>query len=381
MGTIWHRSVFSTSHETFDGCNMSLTRSFNPALKSLMKELPRYQYGAKHIINPKLCQDVIDKLDLNKKYPNAQNLDIVDVFTGFGMLSTMINFELKPRNHIIIEDGKANLHVWQNRIDALKKLTNNRENFILYPHNGFNWITYDHLINRDRIITPKSLDRTKINDELLIVGNLTSSSFGESLLAQWIMCSVYRNWLQKYGRVRMICIIPEDTAQKFLSGRGFPKRNRSAIKREMFTDTKLISLVANAESGAAPEAHKYDPNVLFNDQPSKILPKSVLPSGALLSVIEIIPKNLELFDVDMLEYILQILMYKSTGRVSESLAQIAPGAEDELAPKLPQELLHKCPRDLTTEEFMSIFNIIDNWAFKPSVSDRIDIMLESSRSF
>jgi len=100
-----------------------------------------------------------------------------------------------------------------------------------------------------------------------------------------------------------------------------------------------------------------------------------------LSVIEIEPKDLGLFDVDLLEYVLQILMYKATGRVIDSLAQIAPGAEVELAPKLSPELLEKCPRDLTTDEFMSIFEVVDNWAFKPSIADRIDIVQEDTRTF
>lgn len=179
----------------------------------------------------------------------------------------------------------------------------------------------------------------------------------------------------------MICVIPEGTAHKFLSGRGFPKRNRSAIKREMFTDTKLIAITQILEVSSSPEGFKYDPNTLFNDQPYCISSKAILPPGTTLSVIEIEPKDLGLFDVDLLEYVLQILMYKATGRVIDSLAQIAPGAEVELAPKLSPELLEKCPRDLTTDEFMSIFEVVDNWAFKPSIADRIDIVQEDTRTF
>lgn len=364
-----------------DGCNMNVIRSFNPSLAPFMKQLPRFLYGSKLIVRSRECQEVIDRLDLRKKYPDSQNLDIIDVFTGYGLLSSMINYELKPRKHVVIEAGKANIEEWTKRINHLKETTNNKENFILYPHDGFNWATYNRLIDQDKIVTPRTVDRSKIHDELLIIGNLTSSSFGESLLAQWIMCSVYRNWLQKYGRVRMICVIPEGTAHKFLSGRGFPKRNRSAIKRQMFTDTKLIAITQILEVSSSPEGFKYDPNTLFNDQPYCISSKAILPPGTTLSVIEIEPKDLGLFDVDLLEYVLQILMYKATGRVIDSLAQIAPGAEVELAPKLSPELLEKCPRDLTTDEFMSIFEVVDNWAFKPSIADRIDIVQEDTRTF
>lgn len=359
-------------------------RSLNPALAEnfLKFGFPKYQYGYRHIVRPQPCQEIIDKLNLKKQYPNSnQSLDIIDVFSGYGLFSTMINYELKPRKHIIIEDTKENVQIWEERIRHLKEKTGNAEHFELYPHNGYNWSTFESLIKKDKLIEPKMKPRDKLHDELLIIGNLTPLKFGESLLAQWIMCSVYQNWLQKYGRIKMVCFVPDTTAQKFLSGPRFPKRNKSAIKRELFTDSKLIGLVEASGDHTIPDGNDFDPNLLVKNQPYVIPSRSILPIGALLAVMEIDPKNLPQMDFDMMEYILQILMYKSTGKLSEALAQLAPGADVDLAPKLSQTILNKCPRDLLAEEILEVFKVFDNWAFKPSLTDTIGIVQEDTRTF
>lgn len=361
---------------------MNKFKSFNPSIAEHFKKigLPKYQYGHKHIIRPQTCQDILNKLNLQQAYPNSSsNLTIVDVFSGYGLFSTMINYELKPKKHVIIEETKENVNLWEDRIKTLEEITGNKENFVLYPKNGYKWETFDHLI-KDKVIEPTFVTREKVHDELLIVANLTPLKFGESLLAQWIMCSVYQNWLQKYGRVRMLCFTPDATAQKFLSGAHFPKRNKSAIKRELFTDTKLIAITESNET-YAPEGSEYDPNILVKDQPVIIPSKSILPLGGQAALIEILPKQLPMIDFDMLEYIIQILMYRSTGKISEALSQLAPGAESDLASKIPKNILQKSPRDMSPEDIYLVFDVFDKWPFKPSFTDTIGIIQEDTRTF
>ncbi|CUM63619.1 uncharacterized protein PRCAT00001201001 [Priceomyces carsonii] len=352
-----------------------------PALAEHFKKMgiPKFQYGHKHVIRPAICHEILKKLELKSKYSNSKRLDIIDVFPGYGLFSSILNQELKPNKHIIVEDSKENVEIWKDRIEYLQKETGNEENFILFPKNGFKWETFDEILQK-KIIEPKYESREKVHDELLIVGNLTTQKFGESLLAQWIMCSVYQNWLQKYGRVRMICFIPDVTAQKFWSGAHFNKRNKSAIKRELFTDSHLIA-VSEVSDNLVPNGNDYDPNLIMKDQPYLIPLKSILPVGASLAVVEIVPTNRPDLDFDMLEYILQILMYRSTGKLSDALSQLAPGADIDLIPKIPKEILNKCPRDLLTEEFLLVYDVFNNWAFKPSFTDTIGIFQEDTRTF
>ena len=63
------------------------------------------------------------------------------------------------------------------------------------------------------------------------------------MLAQWIKCCGHRNWLMKYGKVRMVIFAPSVSAMKFLGEPGFKKRRRTGLKRDLYTDSRLIGVV------------------------------------------------------------------------------------------------------------------------------------------
>lgn len=360
-------------------------RSFNPVLSANFKSIPRssHQYGFKNIIKEQACQLVLDHLKLPQKYPSSKgNLDIIDVFSGYGMLSTMINYELQPRNHIIIDDTKDNKQVWEKRISFLEKNTGNKEKFQYFHMDGHAWETYDTLINKSKVLTPSIQPKTQIHDELLIVANLTSNKMGESLFAQWIQCCACGNWLQKYGRVRMLLLLREATTMKFLAGPGFSKRNRTALKRDVYTDSKLIAISdAQLESGGVP-GDVFDPNLLVKDQPIILPTTSVSPHGGDLSIVEVLPRgDLAGLDINAMDYLAQILMYRSLNAVEEGLAAIAPGAAEDLGPKLPKEILLKLSRQLTREDAIKIHDAYNNWAFKPSYEETMNFFADETRLF
>lgn len=362
---------------------MSL-RSLNPRLIPHFEALPRsaHQYGFKNIIAPKACQSIIDRLQLKKKYPHSEGkLDIIDIFSGYGLFSTMINYELKPRNHLIIDGTKDNEKIWSSRISFLEKNTGNVENLRYFNNDGHSWETYDHIFKEVKAIEPTFQPRTQIHDELLIVANISSNKFGESLFAQWIMCCAYQNWLQKYGRVRMILLVREVTALKFLSGPNFSKRNRASLKRDMFTDMNLIAVSDIQLDSKGTAGDSYDPNLLVKDQPILLPSSSVVPSGGDLAVVEVIPKELPNIDVNAVEYLTQVFMYKSSNTVKDSLNILAPGAETDLGAKLPKEILEKTAKQLSKEDMDRIYDVYNNWAFKPSYEETLNFFSEETRNF
>lgn len=342
-------------------------RSFNPGFKDL-RFFPTKRSGLKSFINPEACQTIIDKLDLKSKYPNATNkLEIVDIFSGFGLLSTMINHELKPKTHVLIEETPACISHYETLASLSPK-----SNFISYPHSGYSWDTFDKMTVDDKLIKPSFQPEDKIHNELLIVANLLSSNYGESLFAQWILCVAHKNWLQKYGRVRMICAIPEQTAQKFLAGPCFNKRNRSAIKRDIFTLTKLIAINEIEGDNYMPDGHNYDPNILIRDQPVVLPLTTIVPMPTRMAIVELEPKPTVNIDLESLDFVSQILMYRATNPLSVSLKYISPGAQEDLSPALAH-LLHKAPRELTSDEFCQVVAAFDSWPFKPNLEERLSL--------
>lgn len=362
---------------------MSL-RSFNPALAAHFKSVPRltFQYGFKNIVLPETCQQIIDAAKLREKYPNSKgNLDIIDVFSGYGLLLTMINHELQPRNHIIVDNTKENTRVWESRIAYLQKTTGNRENFRYFNLDGYSWDSYDHIIKRDRAITPKTCPDSMVHDELLIIGNLSSNKTGESLFAQWVQCSAFGNWLHRYGRVRMLLLAREHTALKFLSGPNCHRRNRLAMRIGVYTDSRLVALSDESSDSPAVVGARYDPNVLVRDQPITLPVLSMLPSGGDLALVEVVPRaGLRDIDVSAFDYIAQILMYKSCSPLREALPALAPGGED-LVGLLDPEILAKTVRALLREDLLRVLDVYLNWAFRPSYEDTLTFLAEETRHF
>lgn len=347
----------------------------NPRLTSFfLGAAPRFQYGFRHLAKVDSCQAILDKLNLKLKY--SPNVDIVDVFSGYGLFSTMLNMELKPRNHVIIENNKVNVGLWMERISHLEKTSNNSENFRLYPYDGYKWETYEKLI-KDGIIAPKFQPRDKINDELLIVGNLTPSKFGEALFAQWIMCCIYKNWLQKYGRVRMLCFVPDVTAMKFISGAKFRKRNKSAVKRELFTDSLLVAISTPADFFDA-DGKGYDPRLILKDDPIPLGSADILPNSGQLALIELEPRDVSSEKFDEYDYVIRSLYFGASNKLRSAINNVGHGAVDDLTPHFTEEMLDKNAKELTLEDWMRIFEVYEKWPFKPSYIETLDIVGEEN---
>lgn len=360
-----------------------LLRSFNPALSSHFKQFPKaqFQYGFKNISTPLGCQKIIDRLDLKSKYPNSKgNLDIVDVFAGFGLFSTMVNYELQPRNHLVIEHHQENANIWRHRLEFLKRTTGNKERFIFSDLDGYSWQTYDTLIKEQGLINPPFRDRKNVHDELLVLGNLTPLKNGESFFAQWLMCSAFQNWLQKYGRVRMVVFTGDTVAQKFFAGPHFRKRNRTSLKRDLFTESTLIGVPGSAGADSSSSSDGFDPRTLVTDQPSPINSASVSPSGAQLCVVEVVPRDTPDIDVNEIDFLTQILLFRQSGCVRDALLILAAGALEDFAPRMTPELLNKRFRDLTREDLYFLYNLYHNWAFKPRFEETISFFVDETRN-
>lgn len=357
---------------------MSVSRSLNPALVAHFNSygLVKFTQGFKNVMQPLILQKIIDKLELPSKYPDSSKMDIIDIFPGYGVFSSMVNYELKPKYHLLIEGNKDCAAMWKDRITHLENKTFNSEHFEVVNKSGYSWTTYDEL-TKDKTIDPSFQSFEDTHNQLLIIGNLTSN-FGESLFTQWIMCSYYRNWLHKYGKVRMLAFIPQESASKFVTMPGYAKRNRTACKLDILTDTKVIAITEHKDR-SKPQGASYDPRILARDQPILLPHSSIIPTGGQVALVEVVPKNIPELDMALLEYIIQLFMYKSTMPVDYMLEYISPGAREQLAPKLRPELRSKQVKTLSGDEYLEIYDVFNDWPFKPTLQETMGITLEEAR--
>ncbi|CAN3363355.1 mitochondrial transcription factor 1 [Diutina catenulata] len=353
-----------------------MLRSFNPAFEKLLT-LPTSVSAARWISSPEKCQQIIDKLDLPSKY-SPGNLDIIEAFSPTFLFSSMVNRELRPRRHVVMVSARQAVNRWTSAIDHLRQTTGNVENYSLYPHDPYQWSSYTSLLQE---MAPPKQDMSKIHDELLFVANVSSPSWGESLMAQWMMCCAHRNWIQRYGRVRMVMTVPEQTAQKFMAGAGFGKRNKSAVKCEMFTKTRLLAITTPTMDIGFREypGFGYDPRVVVRDQPVLLTGDEIRPQNSSFAMVEFEPRAVECpEDFELYEYIMQQLFINKDRPIGEMLSRVALGAED-LASEIPAEILAKGANRLSVEEWDTLWTAFSNWPFKPSVLDTYDMSIDERR--
>ncbi|KAI5960144.1 MTF1 [Candida pseudojiufengensis] len=340
-------------------------RSLNPRLQYSFQSLPRYTHGKSQLKYPEDCQNVINKLNIKEDYNQNHKLNIIDVNPGFGLFSSMINYELQPKKHVLLEKFDENYKNWMNRIETLKSESNNQENFEILKNDPFDWDTYTKLFNDGVIEEPNVKWDDKINDELLVLANWTGKS-DESIIAQWIGCCGNRNWLMKYGKVRMIILMPSITAMKFLSEPGFRKRNRTSLKRDLYTKTKLIAIGEDSEI----LGQGYDPRILVRDQPLVIKKNSFIRSPD-VAIIEMTPGEHKSDSIANIEHLLSGI-FVSSSKLKDLLPRLAPGAEY-LQNYLTNETLEKRASEFTTEDILQFSNAYEQWPFKPSTEETFDI--------
>ncbi|EGW33274.1 uncharacterized protein SPAPADRAFT_136286 [Spathaspora passalidarum NRRL Y-27907] len=345
---------------------MSL-RSFNPAFKQLFADRKPMRLHIHEMLNPHTVQQVLDGMRLKKLYPDGSKLDIIECNPGNGVFSSMVNYDLKPRNHILIESRTKLQQHWKKDLQALQGITGNKENFTLYPRDPYDWQTYLDLTDKDKIIQPVTKSYDQVHDELLLIANWCYDR-GEKIVAQWIGCCGDRNWLQKYGKVRVICMAPSKTVSKFLSEPGFGKRNRTAMKRELFTDSKLLAIIANS---ANLPGEGYDPRVLIRDQPVAAYDNSI-PKSTEMGIFEFYPSGMTTDAIAEMEYLLSPMYMNRSTPLRQILPKIVSGGEG-MAESLPHDLLDRSPREFTTEDILAIAHAYDKWPFKPDYVDTIQL--------
>ncbi|KAI5957610.1 MTF1 [Candida theae] len=345
-------------------------RSYNPALKKFFDKLPRFNYGKSQLKNPEACQLLLDKLNLKPQY-NSANLDIIDATPGFGLFSSMLNHELRPRNHILIDCHDETIKRWNTQIKTLHSTTGNKENFKFVDRDPFSWATYSNLYKHELLPPTKQQSYDKMHDELLVVANWTGTK-DEAIIAQWIKCCSHRNWLMKFGKVRMILFMPSSTAMKFLSEPGFRKRNRTALRRDLYTDSKLIAI--GEESDVLGEG--YDPRVLVRDQPM-VIDKAAFIRNAAVAIVELSPGKHTSDAIANIDHLLSTF-FVTGATLREQLPKIAAGAEY-LVKLLPDEILDKKAGEFTTDDILKISHAYEQWPFKPSVEETFDIGEEAIR--
>lgn len=304
-------------------------------IKSLDKSL-KLTYGRKHIVNFDLSSRILKESGLKSEY--GSDLTIIDAYPGPGVFSSALNNYLNPKKHILIEP-----------VPKFRKLYEKFENKSVATdsRDPFRWQTFLDIFKNKSLIE----DPTKLNtNNLLYTCNLTNLQ-GEQLVNQYLNCVMNQNWIQKYGRIKMLLLLEKSTVLKLLAEKNEKARNRTSVQCQTFTDSKIL----------------YDN---FDSQKDiwKYKVKSV-PENNKLVLLQMNPVEppvpMEL--LDSYEYVIKNLFILKTKPLSECISVLGPGANIDLASQLSPEILEKSPSELELNDFIHIADLFDKWPFKPDI--------------
>lgn len=332
-----------------------------------LKELSKIKhwYGFKYLLNPEVHQAIFDKLRLEDTYRDTTKFKVLDLYPGPSQQSAIFYNRFKPQQYVLMES----------RADFLTQLKNEYSNspIDVIEKDPYDWSSYVDLIDQSKKLQIEKQSLDHINDSFLTIGNLTNPAH-EGLLMQWYSCIGNRNWLQRFGRVKMLLWVPTSSAVKLLARPGSISRSKCSVVREAFTETNLVAL-SDTE-----EVKLFDDSVITANNPIIISDTDIWQiRDKGISLLEINPTAHHI-DLDNWEYVTKHLLILKGTPLIDALESLGHGAKDYFKGKITnQDLLNKSPNKLTNEEFIYLTDLFAKWPFKPDIfMDFVDIYQDDS---
>ncbi|SCV05896.1 LANO_0H17568g1_1 [Lachancea nothofagi CBS 11611] len=340
------------------------------AVKSLgeLSKIKHY-YGFRYLLNAAVHEQIFDKLKLATVYPEPNKLKILDLYPGPSQHSAILYNRCKPAQHVLM-DARPDFvkHISQ----FITENSQHAQGFQLVTLDPYDWHSYTELIDRNKVMVPSHKGREAIHNEFLVVANLTGM-IGEGLFMQWLACIGNCNWLQRFGRVKILVWVPESTALKLLAKPGDHLRSKCSVVTEAFTETKLVAVMKNKTETS------FNSSLLEKHRPVMFESKDVwMPSGKPISLLEIDPRDHKV-DLDNFDYVTKHLLILKSTPLYDALESLGHGGKEYFCSVIGDDrLLQKCPKDLTVSEFIYCTEIFDKWPFKPDIYlDFIDVFQDN----
>ncbi|QLG73603.1 hypothetical protein HG535_0F01130 [Zygotorulaspora mrakii] len=323
----------------------------------------KHYYGFRYLLNPVIHNKILDKLNLQKTYGNFQDTKILDLYPGPAQHAAIFYNRFRPEQYTLMENRT-------DFFDYLKTEYSNSE-LQLAEKNPYEWSSYTDLIDNEKQFVPDKQPLTQINNRFLVTANLTNASH-EGLVMQWFTCIGNRNWLQRFGRVKMLVWVPTPVAAKLLASPGSNARSKCSVVRETFTETHLIALsnTKECEMFHETEFEQMSPIVFPNTDVWQVRDKGI-------ALLEINPTAHQV-DLDNWDYVTKHLLILKKTPLKESLDSLGHGGKDYFNLKITDKnLLEKSPGQLTSVEFIYLSKLFDEWPFKPDIyMDFVDVYQE-----
>lgn len=312
-------------------------------------------YRCKFLATPSVYDKIFNKLQLEKTYGDCKDLKVLDLYPGPAQQSLIFHNRYKPKQHLLLDNRIKFVKFWEENLNSIP--------FQRINLDPYDWKTYLYLIDETKQFEPEKQSRDHINNKLLVMANLTDKKM-EGLVMQWYNCIGQRNWIYRFGRVKMLLWVSTTTAIKLLALPGYSIRQKCSVVRETFTNTKLIALTEDKEAKNIPD------EVILRDDPIWINHNDTLPTkadGNPMALLEIDPLDFEV-NKEIWDYVTQNLMILRQTPLIESIESLGPGALDYYTKTINNpDFMKKKPNSLSAKDYLNIADLFEKWPFKPDI--------------
>ncbi|CCF56636.1 hypothetical protein KAFR_0B03390 [Kazachstania africana CBS 2517] len=315
----------------------------------------KYFYHSRYLVNPKIYDKIFDRLDLKKTYGDCKRLKVLDLYPGPLTQSIVFNKRYNPQQHVLMESRPS----FVEHIRSTLKEDNSA--FQLSELDPYDWKSYIKIMEETEQFVPATQNRNYIHDKFFVMANVTEKKH-EGLLMQWFNCLGVGNWIQKYGRVKMLVWMPTSTAAKLLAKPSTKLRAKCSVVCEAYSISNLIAL-SNVQ-----DFKQFDKDTLEKSSPVVLEEHDIVPeSGASIALMEIDPLEHNIA-CDEWDYVTKHLMILKKTPFNDAVESLGHGARDYFRGKIANEaFMKRHPITFTAEEFKYLTSIFSNWPFKPDI--------------
>ncbi|CAL9731884.1 mitochondrial transcription factor 1 [Monosporozyma unispora] len=334
----------------------------------------KHSYRFQYLINQTICDKIFTKLQLDKTYPNnLKDLKVLDLYPGPAVQSAVFNNRFTPKQHLLMESRKS----FAEFQDRYLIPYDNSNHLTMIRKDPYDWSSFTDLIDKEKKFQPEVQSRNHIHNEFLIMGNVTEKKY-EGLIIQWLNCLGYKNWLMKFGNVKMLLWLPTQTAVKLLALPGTKHRNKCSLYLEAFANTNIVALSHSEHIKDFDKKLIEKSSPVLIDNSDAIFP---INSKDAITLLEINPKD-HAIDVDTWDYVTKQLMILRGTPLLDAVESLGHGAREYYLEKLTDKsLMERCPATFTYDEFLYIIKLFKAWPFKPDIYlELYDIKIDEFRN-
>ncbi|KAJ3815844.1 S-adenosyl-L-methionine-dependent methyltransferase [Lentinula lateritia] len=289
----------------------------------------------------------------------STNKVIIEAFPGPGQLTrSLLALPKKRIKRLIVLEQEPKY------LDYLRPLAALDPRLTIIPYTALEWDTFDRIEEQGLLEDIETLEWDQgVHPILQFISHLPITVYGEQLIAQILRLIPNRNWLFKFGRVKMNLLLSEYVWQRLTA----PPENALMRCKLSVMATATADFQTKLYDELQPYAQHFHPTLLKKaSDTTKFSNRRV---GIPFQAVEITPLVKQVINpekLDTWDYCIRRLYVRKATPLNQCIEDLGPGAQS-LIPKLSATIDPKTKiREITVSQWASIVKEFDEWPFAPT---------------